>query len=73
MGGPAFMQVRSGWFSVRLYCGDREKYMPGVTLTGFTNGVDVAGEEEDWKRKEIIKDGVWGFSASGRQLRGSRV
>lgn len=47
--------------------------MPGVALTGFTDGVDVAGEEEDWKRKEIIKDGVWGFSASGRQLRSSRV
>lgn len=36
--------------------------MLGVNLTGFTDGVDVAGEEEDWKRKKIIKDGVWDFS-----------
>ena len=26
--------------------------MPGVNLAGFTDGVDVAGKEEDWKRKD---------------------
>lgn len=35
--------------------------MSGVNQTGGTNGVDVAGEEGDWKGKERRKDGVWAF------------
>lgn len=41
-------------------------------LTGFIGGVDVTGEQEDWKGKNKRWDlGI--FSHQGRQLRGSGV